>query len=540
MRDDARLVALGLALALSAGCDTSSSGLPPITDASDITSSGDVTVPIGSNDGPAFVGNVTLAAKSDEVLYADVAVIVGDLVITAQDAAGIRLDALEEVTGAITIVGTAAQEASGNLTLTKLTRVGGNLSATYTHSVGTFELPNLRTIGGHLDLSHGIFEIRAGRLESINGDLRVRDARLVGVQLSSLGTLGGSLRGNRFSAAVDGGSLDLELASLRTVGGDIELTAGPPTYLKARRLAWLAGDLDFADTAVGIELPSLASVSGDVRLERLDAFVFALDSLADVGGDFLISASGGAGLESVSLPSLATVAGRVVLTELSDTAELHLDTLHDVGRVFRVEDNPKLSSFSAQALPTLHSDLSISENGLALLIDLPSLTTIGGDLRLDENGGIDARLGLLDTVTGDVRVTTTRVTRLALPALATVGRDLIARDLASSEGVLAFPSLATVGGDLQVIRTAYVTTVLAPLLTTVGQTLDGFPRGDLRLEQNQHLANLDFSTLEHVVGAIAVFGNSALSDEVVEDALAEVSQGGTRTVCDNLEATACE
>ena len=106
--------------------------------------------------------------------------------------------------------------------------------------------------------------------------------------------------------------------------------------------------------------------------------------------------------------------------------------------------------------------------------------------------------------------------------------------------MLAFPSLTAVGGDLQLLRTAYVTTLLAPLLASVGQTTDGFPWGDLRLELNPHLATLDFSALTTVVGALTVVGNPALAAEVTDAAFGALTPGGALQICDNLEASPCE
>ena len=530
---------LALALALAA-CDPVATGLPPIGDVSDARSGDAASNPLVPVDGEVFVGTVTLRSKADEALFAGYVAIAGDLVITAQDAAGVRLDRLEHVTGSVTLQGSLGLEASGNLTLPKLTHIGKNLRASHTHSVGTLELPLLRTIGGHCELAHGLFELRTPRLEEVNGDLRLHDARLLGAQLPALATLGGSLRASRYAAATEGASLELDLPSLRSVGGDLELSAGPPTTLVARRLVALTGDLDLADLPVGLELPSLATVGGDLRLERLDVYLLALDSLTTVGGDLLLTDSGGAGLERLSLPSLATVAGRLSLTTLADTEALALDALADLGRALTVADNPRLATLSAASLPRLHSDLLVTRNALPLLVDLPSLAAVGGDLLLVANGALDARLGLLAAVTGDLRVTTTRITRLALPSLATVGRTLAIFDADASEGVLAFPSLTAVGGDLQLLRTAYVTTLLAPLLASVGQTTDGFPWGDLRLELNPHLATLDFSALTTVVGALTVVGNPALAAEVTDAAFGALTPGGALQICDNLEASPCE
>ena len=533
-----RALALALALTLAApplaGCDASGGGLPPL-DADVKTGDTSSTSPTGE----VFAGTATLTSKADEARFAGVTTIDGDLVITAQDSAGIRLDDLEVITGSIRVVGKVGTEASGNLTLPRLTRVGGNVVFAYTHSVGTIDLPNLRTVGGHVDLGNGIFDLETGRLETINGDLRLRDVGVVAVDLSALTTLGGALRATRYSTAAAGGSLSLTLPSLRAVGGDIDLSAGAPTYLVARRLATLAGDIDLTDLAVGVELPNLVSVDGEVRLTRLDAFTLSLDSLVEVSGDVSITGSGGVGIVTLELPSLAAVGGRVTLTDLADTEAIRLPALIDLGAALTVTLDSRLTTLSATSLPILHSDLRVTDNGQALLVDLPALASVGGNVEFLRTGGVDVRMGLLATITGDLRVSTTPINRLGLPALTTVGRHLAVSDVTCNDGILAFPLLTAVGGDLQVVRATWLSSFLAPTLAHVGSVAGGLPFGDLRVESNPDLTALTLAALETVEGHVSVRDNAVLPSEDVALTFTSVIAGGEVTLCGNLDGEVC-
>jgi hypothetical protein len=527
---------VALALAALAGCDAAGGGLPPLD--ADVKT-GDTTSGRPSVDGELFAGTASLTSKADEARFAGVTTIDGDLVVTAQDSAGIRLDDLEVVTGSIRVVGKVGTEASGNLTLPRLTRVGGNIVFAYTHSVGTIDLPNLRTVGGHVDLGHGIFDLEAGRLETINGDLRLRDVGLVAVDLSALTSLGGALRATRYSTSAAGGSLSLTFPSLRAIGGDIDLSAGATTYLVARRLATLAGDIDLTDLAVGVDLPNLVSVDGEVRLTRLDAFTLSLDSLVEVSGDVSVTGSGGVGIVSLALPRLAAVGGRVTFTDLADTEAIRLPALTDLGAALTVTLDSRLTTLSVTSLPILHSDLIVTDNGQALLVDLPALSSVGGNLELQRTGGVDARLGALATVTGDLRVAATPINRLGLPALTAVGRHLVISDVTCNDGVVAFPLLATIGGDLEVVRATWLSSLLAPALTHVGSVAGGFPFGDLRVESNPDLAALTLPALEAVEGHVSVRHNALLESEDVAATFATVTVGGEVTLCGNLEGEVC-
>lgn len=535
----AALGALGSA-SIVAACDDVQTALPPVGDASGSRDIGGGTGVPPTVDGRVHHGDLHIASKADEAIYSDVAAIAGDLIITAQDASGVRLAELVEVTGSIRVVGELGAEASGNLSLPRLGRVGANLVLVDTHSIGTVDLPQLTWVGGHVDLQRGVFDLRAPRLATVNADLRFRDMRFSRLDLGGLVTVGGSLRVARYSTELGGGSLALELPSLREVGGDVELSRGAPTWLEARRLAWIAGDLDLNDLEIGVDLPSLVSVAGHVRFESLNVFSFDLESLREVGGDVVITASGGPALEELSLPGLDAVGGRVQLSGLATTTHVRLDALQDLGRRLQVDFLPRLVALHAAALPLVHSDVIVADNGQPVLIDLPNLVEIGGGFIINRNAGVDLRAALLETIVGDLRFERTQLSGVSLQALAEIGRHLVFDDVISNDGVVGLPSLTTVGGDLQLTRTTYLTSALFTVLTHVGSVSDGFPIGDLTVEANEHLATLGLDALARVERRLRVRYNPSLPEEDVLEALEAVETGDDASICDNLEGAPCE
>lgn len=403
--------------------------------------------------------------------------------------------------------------------------------------VPTVSLPALQRIAGHFAVSEGTFAIDAPRLATIGGDWTVTDVALGAMALPALTDIGGSVHLARFSAA-DDGALIAALPLLRTIGGSLELSDGPVFTFAAPALKAIGVDLEIADVSVALDLGALVEIGDDLRIEHATLDSLTLGRLETIRGDLLVTSSQGEGLERFEPANLATVVGDIRLTDLGSLRNVGLDALVDLGRALVVSDNPALTSVSARVLGETHGDV-IVRAGSVVRVALEGLTSVGGDLRVEDSPSMDLHAPLLETVTGSLVVRNGSLARLGTSALRAVGRDVTLTGLAVEGHELVLDRLTTVGGTMDVEATRYLERVILSQLRNVGSIQGGFATGDFLLTDNQHLVFVGVAALVSVTRDLTVRDNPALEAQTIVSAFGTVSVGGAKTVCDNRDDAIC-
>lgn len=254
----------------------------------------------------------------------------------------------------------------------------------------------------------------------------------------------------------------------------------------------------------GVAVQTGADDNGDGTLEdtEIDQTTRVCNPLDLLEGDFLdsdwsdpvkvaalegarvVTGSIAARQRAAVLPRLELVTGDLVV---SDGAQLPV--LRRVGGALGVAvavgQPPELPM-----LATVDGNAALS-SGLAGL-DLPALTTIGGDLTTA--GLADLTLPALETVGGTLE-TQQDPSVLAAPALTTVGGSLVVNDMFASS--LALPGVQRIGADLRIA--GGVTAVALDHVTSIG--------GDLRLDVLVGGLDVVLPALQTLGGSIAVHPN---------------------------------
>lgn len=250
------------------------------------------------------------------------------------------------------------------------------------------------------------------------------------------------------------GGVDVDLAQLRRVGGEVVLTAPDLDRFAAGALGSAAAlrvdgsgvtaielpalvalgsvDVARAPRLVALDLPELARVDTQIRLTDCDALeLVALDRLAELGGDYRIERaprlevvrgthavkSLGGSIVWQDLPALArgpdefselvSLGGGITLERTGATSVQGWDRLPEIPGDLVLRDNPRLEVSRGFPVTTRVLGDVICEDNPAFLgwIGLVALTEVGGDLRLARNGlGQIPYLPSLQAVAGDLIV----------------------------------------------------------------------------------------------------------------------------------------
>lgn len=465
-------------------------------------------------------GDVTIVASPEDALaLRRLKHIVGDVEIRAGQA--LALPDLVEIDGSLRIVG-------------GLIPAGAEPRATPVVS-----LPALQRVAGRFAVSDGTFAIDTPQLVTIGGDWRATDVALASISFPALETIGGSVQLARFSAAAsDGRALTAALPVLRAVGGGVELSDGPSFTFAAPALTTVGVDLEIADVVVSLDLGALREIGDDLRVEHATIDALTLGALETIRGDLLVTSSEGKGLERFEPGRLATVVGDIRLTDLGSLRAIGLDALVDLGRALVVSDNPQLTNVSARVLGVTHGDVIVHAGGV-VRVSLEGLTTVGGDLRIEDSPSMELHAPLLEAVTGSLVVRNGSLARLGASALQAVGRDVLLTDLAVEGHEVVLDRLSAVGGTVAIETTRFLERVIVSRLRSVGSIQGGFPIGDLVLTDNQHLVYVGATGLLSVTRDLTVRANPALDAQTIGSAFGTVSVGGAKTICGNRDDSAC-
>ncbi len=313
----------------------------------------------------------------------------------------------------------------------------------------------------------------------------------------------------------------LQCASLALWRGDFTAAdwMEPVKVAALRGAVTVEGSLTITTTGA-VALPLLESVRGAL-IARGPMSELVLDRLREITGDVIVDAEalrrvsfaaleriGGAlsiehnaGREVALLArSLRTLGGRLALATTAGGA-IVLPALRTASAV--VLEGP-LTDLQLDALAAVAGDVVVTDFDGALT--LPALVTIDGTLRVENRGGPDISLPVLERLGADLRIQRlSRLKTLALPALREIAGDLILRSV-DALATLDLAVLEDVRGIVQIEIADSLSTLGAPKLRTVGPDRPGIPSVALVLTGLQTLELGALTTAE----SLLIRGNAEL------------------------------
>lgn len=517
---------LSLALACCAGC-----------------AGDDSSIPVSGE--RILTGDVVVASAADVVRLAGYMRVTGDVRIESTLArTQLTLEGLQQVDGSLEIVTLAADATAWTLHLPQLARLGQDLRVADLGLTLVLDAPALQRIGGHLDLARGPVDLRLPALQQIHGSLSLHDATIVAIDVPALTDVGGDLRLRGFSFALDaeaGTPTTLSFPLLANLGGDLELRQGVPTAINLPQLENIGGSIELEGLSMALLAPRLRTVGADLRLRALSLIDLDLAALDALGGSLEGRDVNVDGSTTLSLPQLASVGSVIEFERVGGKLQqLVLPRLTSLSGRLQITQNSGLRQLQLPALMIAPSDIIVSDNG-QLALELNALRQVGGNLELVRNARINAALPQLQTVVGSLQLRQTVVGALDAPLLASVQRDLLVTDTSWPGQTLTLASLTSVGGTLDLNAARELQTLSLPQLATIGSAPGGISLGDLVLESNPQLQQLELSSLTSVAQQISVQHNPLLDEPTIASSLASVAYGGVLLICDNggASATSC-
>jgi hypothetical protein len=290
----------------------------------------------------------------------------------------------------------------------------------------------------------------------------------------------------------------------RVVTGGLVIPFGREARLPL--LEMVAGNLEITGGADVLDLPSLRTVGGRVELNTSGVGAPVLPALERIGGELFVTGNGADG-ESVSAPVLAEVGGRLVLWR-GVHGVVSMPALRTVGGDLAIDG--QITALAFDALESIEGDLLYSD----VILDeirLPGLRRLGGSLALAVNGrlrGIDLpaleEIGAELSLYGDLALRS-----VALPALRVIRGRLRLSSLWALER-LDLGLLAAVERQIVLESLPLLTSLELPSLAEIG--LNGGPMDDgssLRVV-NTGLEQLELPSLTSLDGRASIALNPAL------------------------------
>lgn len=360
--------------------------------------------------------------------------------------------------------GTIEVRDARTLKIPRLLEVGGSLVVTGSRTLETLECPDLTTVSGALTVTYNLALTRVDlhKLQEVRQSATVwMNFMLSDLDLSALESVDRDL-------TLDVPNVNLD--DLARVGGSLALHHTNTTKLGS--LLYVYESLTLSGTEGPVHLPTLAHVENVLTWFPRNFSDLDCPMLAQVGSLVLDK------VHAARLPSLSTVMGNLLLSDLPKDATLELPALKSVWGHLRL-DNSDISS--PVVLPKLHSVLgSVTLFRLPALqrVDFPVLMSVGGSL---------------ETIFGAPELSWT------LPKLRVVEQDVLVAFM--TEPFLALPTLETIGG-LRVLQVSGLVRLFPlPVLSKVD--------GDLTLDQNRDLADISsLESLKVLHGALRVRHNN--------------------------------
>lgn len=185
-------------------------------------------------------------------------------------------------------------------------------------------------------------------------------------------------------------------------------------------------------------------------------------------------------------------------------SSIELPSLTSVGGNLDMQSNDVLESFSLPALTEVGGFLSVSSNTALTSFDLPKLSKVGGQMDLKDSVLTSFHLPELQSVGSGLWVENNNaMTSFDLPKLTTVGDELKVyyHDVLTS---LTLPALTEIGNDFDLWGNSMLETVTCPVLSVITY--------NLIIQDNEALAktSLDLPALTSVT-SLWLSGNSAMT-----------------------------
>lgn len=320
--------------------------------------------------GARFVGDATITSQADVDALRCYEEIEGSLTVVASAPSTIALPRLARVTGALNLVYTSTPPAAGPFQDERCGALGS-----VTAPVRKYELPQLTEVGGAVLLrqensfsgpvSTQAIDLGLAALVQIGGDLTIEIAQFGGSPcgLSSLTSIPGDFTLRFLAFGEIGSDSNKLLPAVTEVAGTVSLIGGHNTFANPLAALTHAGALyiEHAPGLSGFDLPALTAVTGTVELVGggVTSHPVALTS----AGLLRISESSFSSLEQFGGPSLALGGlelrdnpGLAALTSATDTSKVTLAA----SAALTLADNPALSSASVCTFVALQSALGWS------------------------------------------------------------------------------------------------------------------------------------------------------------------------------------
>jgi len=281
-------------------------------------------------------------------------------------------------------------------------------------------------------------------------------------------------------------------------------------------VAFVAAGL--ASLAVAQSTPSVCSQSTATINSQADAT--ALASCSTVAGSILVS-SAASGIISIDGPQQVT--GSLICENAGGLTSLGSTTIGSIGQAFTLQNLTLLSTLSMTALESVQTINWVALPALSALtfpstvskatsvtISNTFLSTLDGInlgtvsvLEIDNNNRLKTFSTQVANITSSVNINANgNNLDVSFPNLIWAA-NMTLRNVSS----ITIPSLAVVNGSLGFYGN-YMTSVIAPNLTSVGSTATG--QGSLAFVANGKLANISMPLLATVGGANQVANNTAL------------------------------
>jgi hypothetical protein len=246
-------------------------------------------------------------------------------------------------------------------------------------------------------------------------------------------------------------------------------------------------------------LADCSTIAGSVVVSSSASGVISIDGPQQIKGDLICENAGG--LTSLGSATIGTITGAFTLNNLTLLSTLSMSDLQAVGSIAWTA-LPALSQLTFPSTVTKATSIIISNTFLSTLdgINIDTVQT----LQIDNNNRLKTFSTQITNITSSVNINANgNSLDVSFPNLIWAA-NMTLRNVSS----ISIPSLAVVNGSLGFYGN-YMTSILAPNLTSVGSTATG--QGSLAFVANGELANVSMPLLKTVGGADQIANNTALS-----------------------------
>lgn len=244
---------------------------------------------------------------------------------------------------------------------------------------------------------------------------------------------------------------------------------------------------------------SCSTISGSIVVGSAASGVISIDGPQQITGDLTCENAGG--LTSLGSTSIGSIGGAFTLNNLTLLSTLSMSDLTSV-KTIAWTALPALSQLTFPATVSQATSVTISNTFLSTLdgINLDTVST----LQIDNNNRLKTFSTQIANVTSAVNINSNgNSLDVSFPNLIWAA-NMTLRNVSS----ITIPSLATINGSLGFYGN-YMTSVIAPNLTSVGSTATG--AGSLAFVANGKLANISMPLLKTVGGADQIANNTGLT-----------------------------